>query len=384
MAQISPKACLLMLFIIFQLSGTSETASADQSPLAISAAVLLGRSTSNSAQLARLADQAINSNRIPIGSNRLMDLPNPLRENAERLKAEETCPESLTGNLLDKKYQAIQQRLKNTNQRIQSALKPIEKLVQQKFEEAICDFCTQKIVPQINSIDIQFRSMLSNAWEQAAAPDIEDLPPSRSIKASPDFRYSAKLENVQLVLLPAASCDDYWQYYQDCDRWGVTFSELEIATQRANELKIASKPMKVKTIQVGHQVLKKATELEPSVLQQNKFLVKKMSRLANDFIVDSKKFARATAATADRLSSSVHQWAAVLEFQAVETLATDYLLLQPSNTPKTRVANQFDLIALGVGCISRAIKHSEGIDESDSKDSASNPLLNSPALEISE
>ena len=156
-------------------------------------------------------------------------------------------------------------------------------------------------------------------------------------------------------------------YYQDCDRWGVTFSELEIATQRANELKIASKPMKVKTIQVGHQVLKKATELEPSVLQQNKFLVKEMSRLANDFIVDSKKFARATAATADRLSSSVHQWAAVLEFQAVETLATDYLLLQPSNTPKTRVANQFDLIALGVGCISRAIKHSEGIDESDSK-----------------
>ena len=156
MAQISPKAYLLMLFIIFQLSGTSETASANQSPLAISAAVLLGRSTSNSAQLARLADQAINSNRIPMGSNRLMDLPNPLRENAEPLKAEETCPESLTGNLLDKKYQAIQQRLKNTNQRIQSALKPIEKLVQQKFEEAICDFFTQKIVPHINSIDIQF------------------------------------------------------------------------------------------------------------------------------------------------------------------------------------------------------------------------------------
>ncbi len=77
MAQISFKACLLMLFLIIQFIGPNKTVHADRSPLAISATVLLGRNDPNSTQLAQLADQAINSDRIPIGSNGLAEPANP-------------------------------------------------------------------------------------------------------------------------------------------------------------------------------------------------------------------------------------------------------------------------------------------------------------------
>ena len=83
MAQISPKACLLLLLLIFQYVGATETACADQSNAAVSAAILLGKGDPNSTRPAQLADQALNSNRILSGNNRgskdLHGPTNPLR-----------------------------------------------------------------------------------------------------------------------------------------------------------------------------------------------------------------------------------------------------------------------------------------------------------------
>ena len=78
---------------------------------------------------------------------------------------------------------------------------------------------------------------------------------------------------------------------------------------------------------------------------------------------------------------------AVLEFQAVENLSTEYRLIKSENKSKVRVANQFDILAIGVGCISRAIKHSEGRQQegaNENDDSNSNNLGNPPEQSISE
>lgn len=384
MAQIFSKACLLMLFSIIQFNATTKnittkTACADQCTLAISAAVLLGRGDPNSTQLAQLADQAINSNRIPISSNGLAELSNPFRKRAKPLQ-EETTSKTLIANLLIKKLQAIQKQVDCTVQGIQPAFKPIGKLIQQKFEEAICEFCTNQIVLQLNSLNIRFESKLLKEWKQAIAL-AHDFP--RSIEDSPENQDSSKIDNVGLLLLPAESYDNYWQYYQDCDRWGVTFSELEAATRKAYEVEIASKPAQVNTIRVGYRTSEKSNEIEQSEPRQNNFVRKHLSRLANDIVIETKKLAGSTSTTVQRLSTSFHQWAAVLEFQAVETFATDYRLSKPQITPKVRV-NQFDLIALGVSCISLAINNSKLMDEDDSEDSDLLPQLNAPAPNVSE
>lgn len=380
MAQIFSKACLLMLFLIIQFTFTTKTACADQSTLAISAAVLLGGGDPNSTQLAQLADKAFNANRIPIGSNGSAELSNPFRKRVKPLQ-EETNFKKLITNLLIKKLQAIQKQLDSTIQGIQPSFKRIGKLVQQKLEEAICEFCTNQIVLQLNSLNIRFESTLVKGWKQATA-SAHDSP--RSIEASPGNPDSAKIDNVRLVILPAESCDNYWQYYQDCDRWGVTFSELEAANRKAYEVKIASKPAPVKTIRVGYRTRDKSNEIEQSEPSQNNFFRKHLSRLANDIVIETKKLAGSTSTTVQRLSTSVHQWAAVLEFQAVETFATDYRLSKPQITSKVRVANQFDLIALGVSCISLAINNSKLMDEDDSENSDLLPQLNSPAPNVSE
>lgn len=380
MAQISFKACLLMLFLIIQFIGTNKTVYADQSPLAISATVLLGRNDPNSTQLAQLADQAINSDRIPIGSNGLAEPANPLRKQAQPLQ-EETTSKSWMANLLNKKIHAIQKQMDRTSQRIQPAFKPIEKLVQQKFEEAVCEFFTSQIVPQFNSLNIRFQSTLVKGWKQATASDHDSL---RSVQDSSENQDSAKIDNVQLVILPAGSCDDYWQYYQDCDRWEVMFSELEAATRKAYEVKIASKSAPVNTIRVGYHTPEKSDGTEQPESRQKNFVRKHLSRLAKDIVSQTEILAGSTTTTVQRLSTLVHQWAAVLEFQAVETFATDYRLFQPQPTAKVRVANQFDLIALGVSCISRAINNSKLIDEDGSEEPALLPQLNSPATNVSE
>ncbi len=403
MAQISPKACLLMLFIIFQYSGTIETARADQSTSAISAAILFGQSDPNSTQLALLADQALNSDRILIGndgSNELTEPYNPLRkinpsqlipENTSPGK-EESAPESSIANLLEESFQTIRLRIKNTNQRIRPALKPIEKLIQQQFEETVYDFCRQRIAPQLSSLNNQLRSTISDQWNQATNPANEDYPPARLSKSSAKAVGSETLTNVQLVMLPAEKGDDYWQYYQDCDRWEVTFSDLEAATQKAIEMQISRQPIKTKALPVSYrpvkkQTVKKSEVPDPSALQQNSVLKTRLLQIADNLINDSKELAKFTTASIARLNIAVDRFAAVLEFQAVENFSTEYRLIKSENKSKVRVANQFDILAIGFGCISRAIKHSEGMQQegaNENDDSAPNNLGNPLEQSISE
>ena len=87
---------------------------------------------------------------------------------------------------------------------------------------------------------------------------------------------------------------------------------------------------------------------------------------------------------AERAGKSVNHWAAKIEFQAVETALTDYSLFETQKTATVRVANQFDLLALGIGCISRAIKHSEPMGEDASEHSPLERLPNAPAPIVSE
>ena len=408
MAQISPKACLLMLFIIFQHSGTIKTACADQSTSAISAAILFGQIDPNSTQLAQLADQALNSDRILIGhrgSNELTEPYNPLRkicpsqlipENTSPGK-EESAPESSIANLLEESFETIRLQIKNTNQRIRPAFKPIEKIIQQQFEETVYDFCRQRIVPQLSSLNNQLRSTISDQWNQATNPANEDYPPARRSKSSAKAVGSETISNVQLVMLPAENGDDYWQYYQDCDRWEVTFSDLKAATQKANEMQIARQPNKTKAIPVSYrpikkQTVKKSEVTDESALQQNSVLKTRLLQIANNLINDSKELAKFTTASIARLNNAVDRFAAVLEFQAVENFSTEYRLIKSENKPKVRVANQFDILAIGVGCISRAIKHSGEMkktgmlkaEANQNDDPASNSLHNPLEQSISE
>ena len=399
MAQISPKACLFMLFITIQSLNTTETSRADQSPPAISMAKISELGESNSARLTRFVDQAINTNRLSVGSIAQRDVLNkqlnPLR-NISPLQLPQKKTEPAEGesssssfspaiNLLDKKIRAMQNGLAETNRRIRPTLEPISNLVQRKFEETISDFCTQLVIPKLNSLDIQLRSALSNAWKQAPLPRIENNLVGPSPEDSPATSNSPKLDNAELVLLPADTRDHYWQYYQDCDRWGVNFSDLEVATQKANEIKIARSPISINPIKVSHRTHEKVTGTEHPSLQANqRFFENRFLRLANESIIDSRKFIESTMLIAERTGKSVNHWAAVIEFQAVETALTDYSLFQTQKTATVRVANQFDLLALGIDCISRAIKHSERMGEDASEHSPLERLPNAPAPIVSE
>ncbi len=396
MAQISPKACLLVLFIIIQYSGTTKTAYGDQSTSVISTAILFGQNDPNSTRLARLADQALNSNRVPTGingaSNDLPELINPLREISPTAPLLENTPplideaslENSIANRLDQSFQTIQQGLKNTNRHIQPAIKSLKNLIQQQFEETIYNFCKHQVVPQLTFLNSQLRSSLSDQFKQRKIPVIEKRAPLRLSKASRVSIDSGILNNVQLVLLPAESHDNYWQYYQDCDRWGITFSELEAANQKACEMQTASKQFTVKAIQIGYRTHIESKAVEQPAAQQNNIMVERFLRLANEFVIDSKNLSKSAMASLKRLTDSVNQFAAVLEFQAVESFSTDYRLFKSADTPKVRVANQFDILALGFGCISRAIKNSEAAEDNGSDDSNPQPLLNSPSQSIAE
>ena len=352
MAQISPKACLFMLFITIQSLNTTKTSRADQSPPAISMAKISELGESNSARLTRFVDQAINTNRLSVGSIAQRDVLNkqlnPLR-NISPLQLPQKKTEPAEGesssssfspaiNLLDKKIRAMQNGLAETNRRIRPTLEPIE--------------------------------------NNLVGPSPEDSPATSN---------SPKLDNAELVLLPADTRDHYWQYYQDCDRWGVNFSDLEVATQKANEIKIARSPISINPIKVSHRTHEKVTGTEHPSLQANqRFFENRFLRLANESIIDSRKFIESTMLIAERTGKSVNHWAAVIEFQAVETALTDYSLFQTQKTATVRVANQFDLLALGIDCISRAIKHSERMGEDASEHSPLERLPNAPAPIVSE
>ncbi len=396
MAQISPKACLLVLFILIQYSGPTKTVRADQSTSVISTAILFGRGDPNSARLAQLADQALNSNRVPVGinggGNDLSEPTNPLREPSPKQPLLENTPtlrdksslENSIANRLDQSLQTFQHGFKNTNRQIQPVIRSFEKLIQQRFEETINDVWKQQIFPQLNSLNSQLRSTLSDQFKQAKLPAIEDRSPIRLPKSPRISIDSVILNNVQLVLLPAEIHDDYWQYYQDCDRWGVTFSELEVANQKAYEMQISRKQNTIQATQIGYRALKKTEELELPTPELNNFLVNRFLQLANEFVIDSVELARLATISLERLNGSINQSVDVLEFNAVESFTTEYRLFKAEDTPKVRVTNQFDILALGFGCISRVIKNSEAIDESDSDDSTSNSLHRSPSKSISE
>ncbi|MGB2501290.1 MAG: hypothetical protein ACPIA2_16420, partial [Mariniblastus sp.] len=368
MAQISPKACLLLLLLIFQYVGATETACADQSNAAVSAAILLGRSDPNSTRPAQLADQALNSNRILSASNRgsndLHGSTNPLRTispprprpNNERPLIQKNDAEQPLAQLLSKVLRQSKQRFQHSNQQIQMALEPIERLIQGKFEETVSDFCRQQIIPQLSSLNTQLRSTFSDRLNQPTPPATETLPPVRLSTSSTNPAPSAKLNNVQLVFLPAEAGDNYWQYYQDCDRWGVTFSELEVATRKANEMKIASQSIATKAHSISYRKLKKVESQEQPAVQGNNLLKEHLFKRSNDFIVALEEFADLTTVLISRLRTKTDHLMAVLEFQAVESHLTEYRLIRSKNRSKIRIANQFDILAIGVGCISRAIK----------------------------
>jgi hypothetical protein len=165
----------------------------------------------------------------------------------------------------------------------------------------------------------------------------------------------------------------------------VTFSDLEVATLQANEIKIARRPISINPIKVGHRTHEKGMGTESPSLQANqRFFENRFSRLANESIIDSRKFIGSTMVIAERAGKSVNHWAAMIEFQAVETALTDYSLFETQKTATVRVANQFDLLALGIGCISRAIKHSEPMGEDASEHSPLERLPNAPAPIVSE
>lgn len=394
MAQISPKACLLLLLLIFQYVGATETACADQSNAAVSAAILLGRSDPNSTRPAQLADQALNSNRILSASNRgsndLHGSTNPLRTispprprpNNERPLIQKNDAEQPLAQLLSKVLRQSKQRFQHSNQQIQMALEPIERLIQGKFEETVSDFCRQQVIPQLSSLNTQLRSTFSDRLNQPTPPATETLPPVRLSTSSTNPAPSAKLNNVQLVFLPAEDGDNYWQYYQDCDRWGVTFSELEVATRKANEMKIASQSIATKAHSISYRKLKKVESQEQPAVQGNNLLKEHLFKRSNDFIVALEEFADLTTVLISRLRTKTDHLMAVLEFQAVESHLTEYRLIRSKNRSKIRIANQFDILAIGVGCISRAIKQTEETHEDEPQ--ASNPLQNSPEQEISE
>lgn len=132
----------------------------------------------------------------------------------------------------------------------------------------------------------------------------------------------SETDDETLFILPAETQDSYWQYYEDCDRWGVEFASLLIEAHRSQEG------------QAGDKVV---------IVQGESFVPEVTPHLSIARIIASQNVST-WLVPPPRIDSqpsfNLFRWLELVEFNAIESAETDFVLLASDSSTETAKQDQ--------------------------------------------